>query len=117
MHKTPTANWWMGENISRRQDELGWGKGVVEALARDLQAEFPGRNGFSAANLWLMRQFFNEYSPKPKLQPLVREISWAKNLQKANGDLDAHDQRLPCRYQDGTVLSRGESPRRWRGGG
>ena len=72
--------WWLGEDISKRQSELGWGKGVVETLARDLQAEFPGRNGFSAPNLWLMRQFFNEYSPKPKLQPLVREISWAKNL-------------------------------------
>ena len=72
--------WWLGENISKRQSELGWGKGVVETLARDLQSEFPGRNGFSAPNLWLMRQFSNEYSPKPKLQPLVREISWAKNL-------------------------------------
>ena len=27
-----------------------------------------------------MRKFFNEYNDKPKLQPLVREISWAKNL-------------------------------------
>jgi predicted nuclease of restriction endonuclease-like (RecB) superfamily len=72
--------WWLGENISRRQIELGWGKSVVETLARDLQTEFPGRNGFSTQNLWLMRQFFNEYSQKPKLQPLVREISWAKNL-------------------------------------
>lgn len=26
------------------------------------------------------RQFFNEYSQRPKLQPLVREVSWAKNL-------------------------------------
>lgn len=72
--------WWLGENISRRQVELGWGKAVVETLARDLQAEFPGRNGFSTQNLWLMRQFFNEYTHKPKLQPLVGEISWSKNL-------------------------------------
>jgi predicted nuclease of restriction endonuclease-like (RecB) superfamily len=72
--------WWLGENISRRQAELGWGKSVVENLARDLRVEFPGRNGFSAQNLWLMRQFFNEYSQLPKLQPLVGEISWAKNL-------------------------------------
>lgn len=72
--------WWLGENISRRQIELGWGKSVVETLARDLQAEFPGRNGFSAPNLWLMRQFFTEYHSKPNLQPLVREVSWAKNL-------------------------------------
>jgi predicted nuclease of restriction endonuclease-like (RecB) superfamily len=72
--------WWLGENISRKQIELGWGKGVVEALARDLQTEFPGRNGFSAQNLWLMRQFFTEYQDKPKLQSLIGEISWSKNL-------------------------------------
>jgi len=72
--------WWLGENISRRQAEQGWGKGVVETLARDLQAEFPGRNGFSAPNLWAMRQLFREYEEKPKLQTLIGEISWAKNL-------------------------------------
>ena len=72
--------WWLGENISRRQAEQGWGKGVVETLARDLQAEFPGRNGFSAQNLWAMRQLFNEYEEKPKLQTLIGEVSWAKNL-------------------------------------
>ena len=75
-----TLYWWMGEVICRKQAEQGWGKAVVETLARDLQVEFPGRNGFSSQNLWLMRQFFNEYSDKPKLQPLVAEISWAKNL-------------------------------------
>lgn len=56
--------WWLGENISRRQAELGWGKAVVETLARDLQADFPGRNGLSAQNLWLMRQF-HQAAPNP----------------------------------------------------
>lgn len=79
-HELLGLYWWLGENISQRQAAQGWGKAVVENLARDLQAEFPGRNGFSVQNLWLMRQFFNEYSQRPKLQPLVREISWAKNL-------------------------------------
>lgn len=72
--------WEIGESIHHKQEALGWGKAVVENLARDLQAEFPGRNGFSAQNLWLMRQLYVEYSAKPNLQPLVREISWAKNL-------------------------------------
>lgn len=70
----------IGESIHRKQEALGWGKSVVETFARDLQAEFPGRNGFSAQNLWLMRQFYSEYEARPKLQPLVGEISWAKNL-------------------------------------
>jgi len=72
--------WDLGASIHRKQQELGWGKAVVATLACDLQAEFPGRNGFSAQNLWLMRQFYCEYNEKPNLQPLVREISWAKNL-------------------------------------
>lgn len=72
--------WEIGEAIDAKQQQLGWGKSVVETLARDLQAEFPGKNGFSAQNLWFMRQFYNEYRDHSNLQPLVREISWAKNL-------------------------------------
>jgi predicted nuclease of restriction endonuclease-like (RecB) superfamily len=72
--------WDIGQLIHQKQEALGWGKSVVETLARDLQAEFPGRNGFSAQNLWFMRQFYSEYVGKPNLQPLVREISWTKNL-------------------------------------
>ena len=79
-HELVALYWELGEAIRRKQEEPGWGKSVVETLARDLQAEFPGRNGFSAPNLWLMRQFYLEYRDKPILQPLVREISWAKNL-------------------------------------
>jgi len=72
--------WAIGKTIHLKQADLGWGKAVVERLAKDLQAEFPGRNGFSAQNLWLMRQFYVEYSKNEKLQPLVGEISWSKNL-------------------------------------
>ncbi len=72
--------WAIGEMIHQKQTALGWGKSVVETLARDLQAEFPGRNGFSVRNLWNMREFYCSYATCPKLQPLVAEISWTKNL-------------------------------------
>ncbi|GAB6059462.1 hypothetical protein JCM31598_25790 [Desulfonatronum parangueonense] len=72
--------WEIGQAIHQKQEELGWGKAVVENLARDLQAKFPGRNGFSARNLWNMRDFYRSYVDQLKLQPLVAEISWAKNL-------------------------------------
>ena len=72
--------WDLGESIHQKQEVLGWGKSVVQSLADDLQAEFPGRNGFSAQNLWYMRQFYTEYRSRPILEPLVREISWAKNV-------------------------------------
>ena len=72
--------WDIGRMIADRQKVEGWGKSVVEQLSKDLQAEFPGVRGYSAQNLWYMRQFFLEYHEDVKLQPLVGEISWAKNL-------------------------------------
>ena len=73
--------WDLGGVICKRQaDGTSWGKAVVERLAADLRAEFPGIQGFSSQNLWYMRQFYLEYCNKPKLQPLVGEISWSKNL-------------------------------------
>jgi predicted nuclease of restriction endonuclease-like (RecB) superfamily len=45
-----------------------------------LNREFPGVGGFSAQNLWYMRQFYLEYHELPKLQPLVGEIGWKHNL-------------------------------------
>jgi predicted nuclease of restriction endonuclease-like (RecB) superfamily len=66
--------------IVKRQGKDGWGKAVVETLAADLQKEFPGMQGFSAQNLWRMKQFFQTYSGNEKLSPLVREIGWTHNL-------------------------------------
>jgi predicted nuclease of restriction endonuclease-like (RecB) superfamily len=66
--------WEIGEEIYNQQQEKGWGKSVVEVLSKELQKEFPGVAGFSARNLWLMRNFYVEYSQAAKLQPLVAEI-------------------------------------------
>jgi predicted nuclease of restriction endonuclease-like (RecB) superfamily len=70
----------IGKSIVEKQEQLGWGKSVVENLAKDLQNEFPGMQGFSARNLWLMRSFYLEYKDNIKLQPLVAEISWTHNV-------------------------------------
>jgi len=70
--------WEIGEEIERQQREQGWGKSAVEILAKELQKEFPGVQGFSARNLWRMKNFYVEYSQAAKLPPLVAEISWSK---------------------------------------
>lgn len=75
-----TLYWDIGRMIVERQQGESWGKSVVQRLAGDLQKDFPGIQGFSAQNLWYMRQFYLEYCNKPKLQPLVGEVSWSKNL-------------------------------------
>jgi len=72
--------WSIGQNIVKKQEEFGWGKSVVEQLSVELQKEFVGIKGFSVQNLWNMRQFYLEYYKNEKLQPLVGEISWTKNV-------------------------------------
>jgi predicted nuclease of restriction endonuclease-like (RecB) superfamily len=72
--------WDIGQMIAARQTALGWGNSVVEQLAADLRAEFPGIGGFSASNLWRMKAFFETYGDHEKLAPLVREIGWSHNL-------------------------------------
>ena len=43
--------WSIGGTILEQQKSEGWGSGVVERLANDLRAEFPGMKGFSRRNL------------------------------------------------------------------
>jgi len=71
--------WGIGEEIYNQQQEKGWGKSIVEVLAKGIKKEFPGVRGFSERNLWNMRNFYLEYRDS-KLQPLTAEISWTKNI-------------------------------------
>ncbi len=72
--------WDIGRMIVARQQGETWGKAVVEKLAADLRAEFSGISGFSAPNLWRMKQFYEAYAGNEKLSPLVREIGWTHNV-------------------------------------
>ena len=88
--ETINLYWEIGEEIYRQQEENGWGKSIVQVLSTELQKEFPGAKGYSAANLWRMRNFYLTYRDSEKLAPLVREISWSNNIiimEKCKDDL------------------------------
>lgn len=72
--------WDIGKMIVTKQNLEGWGGSIVEQLSADIQKEFPGIKGYSARNLWNIRTFYVTNSKNPKLQPLVAEISWTKNV-------------------------------------
>lgn len=72
--------WEIGKSIVEKQEKHGWGKGIVEKLAEDLQQEFSAMKGFSSQNLWYMRQFYLAYRDVPDLQQLVGEIPWGQNI-------------------------------------
>ena len=58
-------NWCLGRDLVLLRAEERWGKGVVEQTARDLQAELPNAPGFSARNLWFMKQWYLFYASDP----------------------------------------------------
>lgn len=72
--------WEVGKYISRKIESEGWGKNVVEELAKYLADQIADTAGFSARNLWRMKQFFETYKNAEILSPLVTEISWSNNL-------------------------------------
>jgi predicted nuclease of restriction endonuclease-like (RecB) superfamily len=72
--------WQVGEYLQQKTLADGWGRGTVQQLAAWLADEHPGLRGFSAQNLWRMRQFYQAYGDNPKLSPLVRELSWTNNM-------------------------------------
>jgi len=72
--------WAVGAYLSRKVAEAGWGKGVVKELADWLLTRAPDLKGFSASNLWRMKQFYETYAGSPKLAPLVRVLPWTHNL-------------------------------------
>jgi predicted nuclease of restriction endonuclease-like (RecB) superfamily len=72
--------WQIGEYISGKLAAAEWGEGVVDRLAQHLARTVPGLRGFSAQNLWRMRQLFDTYRDDPKLSPLVRALPWTHNL-------------------------------------
>ena len=72
--------WQVGEQISRRIAVNGWGQGIVKELAEYIRNRQPNARGYSAQNLWRMRQFHQTYRDQAKLSALLRELSWTHNL-------------------------------------
>ncbi len=68
------------KEIVHKQESLGWGKSVVEQMAKDLQKEFGVKSGYSTQNLWYMRQFYMTYRENANLQQRVGEIPWGHNI-------------------------------------
>lgn len=100
--------WWFGEQIVAAQNKYGWGKSVIEQLAKDLRHTFPETTqGFSARNLWDMRRFYITYNELPNLRQLVAEIPWGQNLVILNSvkDLAARQYYLEMTREQGWTRS------------
>ena len=67
-------NWQLGRDIATRKIEEKWGSGIVEQISLDLQAEFPNAKGFSARNLWFMKQWYSFYASAGEAAHLISDL-------------------------------------------
>ena len=98
--------WEIGSYVSGRVKDGGWGKSVVADFSEFLQAHYPGTKGFSAQNIWHMKQFYETYCDNEKLSPLVREIPWTSNLLIMTG-CKTNAIKLTKNRLNGKVLDKG----------
>lgn len=73
--------WDIGEYVSHRVTDGGWGKSVVKEFSDFIQSRYVGIKGFSSSNIWRMKQFYETYCGNEKLATLLRELTWSHNLQ------------------------------------
>ncbi len=77
--------WELGRDVVERQEKEKWGSKVIERIAKDLQNEFPGIEGFSRTNIFRMRAFYIAYKIVPQavgqLENLpIFQIPWGHNI-------------------------------------
>nr|WP_223485643.1 PDDEXK nuclease domain-containing protein [Pseudomonas sp. A-RE-19] len=73
-------HWQVGAYISRKIEAAEWGDGVVAQLATHLARTQPGLRGFTRANLFRMRKFFETYRHDAIVAALLRQLPWTQNL-------------------------------------
>ena len=73
------TNWAIGRLILDRQNDEGWGAGVIERLSADLKDVFPGSSGFSPRNLRYKRTFAQVWPDSAILQR-VAELPWRHQI-------------------------------------
>ncbi len=71
--------WSIGKHVSTQVASSQWGKSTVEQLAIYIQQKETNIRGFSAQNIWRMKQFYEIYQQHEFLSTLWRELPWSHN--------------------------------------
>jgi predicted nuclease of restriction endonuclease-like (RecB) superfamily len=70
----------VGRDILARQADQGWGAKVIDRLAKDLQTEFPGIQGFSPRSLKYMRSFAAAWPDEAIVQQVAAQLPWGHHM-------------------------------------
>lgn len=72
--------WNVGQYISTKTTKENWGKSVVKELAEYIKVQEPNLSGFTARNLWRMKQFYEIYNGNEKVSALLTQLTWTNHL-------------------------------------
>jgi predicted nuclease of restriction endonuclease-like (RecB) superfamily len=72
--------WRIGAYITAKIEAAAWGDGVIPSLAAYIARRHPGLVGFTRANLFRMRRFYETYRADAIVAPLVRQLPWSLHL-------------------------------------
>jgi hypothetical protein len=81
--------WDVGRMIAVRQQQEGWGAGVIPRLAADLKNDLPEEKGFSERNIGYMIRFARDYGVPSILQQPVAKLAPLPASQSERDDSEA----------------------------
>ncbi len=67
-------NWLLGRDIVLKKAESRWGTGVVNQLCLDLRAAYPDVRGFSARNLYYMKEWYEFYMADDERKQILHQL-------------------------------------------
>ena len=98
-------NWQLGRDLVQKKAEERWGAGVVEQVSLDLQKEFPGEKGFSAANLWFMKRWYLFYTNEANLEFVKQAVS---EMQRYDNQCSIKLHQLGAELDDSKIRQTGK---------
>ncbi|MCB0521884.1 MAG: DUF1016 domain-containing protein [Lewinellaceae bacterium] len=72
--------WKVGEYISFKVDQEGWGQSTVQQLPDFIKARYPELKGFTRRGLYRMKQFYETYKNVEIVSSLMTQISWTHHI-------------------------------------
>lgn len=67
-------NWLLGRDIVQKKAEAKWGAGVVNQLSLDLRNAYPDVRGFSARNLYYMKEWYGFYMGDDNRKMILHQL-------------------------------------------
>ena len=83
-------NWLLGRDIVQKQAEARWGSGVVNQLSLDLREAYPDVKGFSARNLYYMKEWYEFYMADNNRKEILHQLGAKLQMTENQNPIKLH---------------------------